>query len=78
MAQKSNQLKNQAYGTSHNIFDVSSLGEVQMNNFNSQLKENSNYKTSLQTYDQTVSLVMQDSMQEDLKGGIGKRSRDPV
>lgn len=64
-----------AFGVSHNIFDVSSYGEVHMKKFIAQSNQEQNeggntpYKTNVQTYDQSVSLVqMQDSMLfDDLK-----------
>ena len=74
--QKSGQLaddsnKKNAFGMSHNIFDVSSYGEVQMNQVlaNQKMYGSSAYKNGIQTQDQSVSLVqMQDSMAfEDIK-----------
>mmetsp|Transcript_3918 Transcript_3918/g.4650 ORF Transcript_3918/g.4650 Transcript_3918/m.4650 type:complete len:132 (+) Transcript_3918:1548-1943(+) len=65
--------KRQAFGVSHNLFDVSSYAEV---HFNNMMQSPGQQKGKAENYDQSVSLVqMQDSMAfDDLKGMKKKAS----
>lgn len=70
-AKKVEESQKKAFGVSHNIFDVSSYGEVNMKNIYATSPQNIDNpkgycKEEKQTYDQSVSLVqMQDSMNFD-------------
>ena len=70
-AKKVEESQKKAYGVPHNIFDVSSYGEVNMKNIYATSPQNIDNpkgycKEEKQTYDQSVSLVqMQDSMNFD-------------
>ena len=71
--------KKQAFGTSQNIFDVSSYGEVHLKDFRSQKNQGSMYKMNSKCIDNSISLVqMGDSMYQENDGVKGLKQNRPA